>query len=122
MEAATAFSWAAHFKARPLPKLIEYSQWLGLAMPGLILGLGVLWLFLGISPLASLYGSPVLMVFALFIATIPLASRTTTAAMAQIPESLEEAAWGSGASKYRAIWDVIVRLMLARLISGWLLW
>src|SRR5690625_103831 len=121
MAAATAFSWAARFKAGPLSKLIEYSQWLGLAMPGLILGLGVLWLFLGISPLASLYGSPVLMVFALFIATIPLASRTTTAAMAQIPKSLEEAAWVSGASKYRAIWDVIVRLMLPSLISGWLL-
>src|SRR5690625_4695543 len=33
MAAATAFSWAARFKAGPLSKLIEYSQWLGLAMP-----------------------------------------------------------------------------------------
>lgn len=121
MIAATAFSWAARIRSGPLARFIEYSQWLGLAMPGLILGLGVLWLFLGIPFLAGFYGSPVLMVFALFVATIPLASRTTTAAMAQIPQSLEEAAWVSGASKYRTIWDVVVRLMLPSLISGWLL-
>lgn len=121
LAAATAFSWAARFKAGILSKLIEFSQWLGLAMPGLILGLGVLWLFLGIPPLASLYGSQFLMLFALFIATIPLASRTTTAAMAQIPKSLEEAAWIAGSSRYKAIWDIIIRLMMPSLISGWLL-
>lgn len=121
MVAATAFSWAARFRSGPLARFIEYSQWLGLAMPGLILGLGVLWLFLGVPFLSGFYGSPMLLVFALFVATIPLASRTTTAAMAQIPKSLEEAAWVAGASKYRTIWEVIVRLMLPSLVSGWLL-
>ncbi|MEB7446792.1 ABC transporter permease [Arthrobacter koreensis] len=119
--AATAFAWAARFKSGVLSRFIEYSQWLGLAMPGLILALGVLWLFLGLPFLSTFYGTPVLMVFALFVATIPLASRTATAAMAQIPKSLEEAAWVSGASKYRAIWDIIIRLMLPSLVSGWLL-
>lgn len=119
--AATAFAWAARFKGGVLSRFIEYSQWLGLAMPGLILALGVLWLFLGLPFLSTFYGTPVLMVFALFVATIPLASRTATAAMAQIPKSLEEAAWVSGASKYRAIWDIIIRLMLPSLVSGWLL-
>lgn len=121
MLAATAFAWAARFKAGVLSRFIEYSQWLGLAMPGLILALGVLWLFLGVPFLSEFYGTPVIMVFALFVTTIPLASRAAGAAMAQIPKSLEEAAWVSGASKYRAIWDVIVRLMLPSLVSGWLL-
>lgn len=119
--AATAFSWAARFKAGFLSRFIEYTQWVGLAMPGLILALGVLWLFLGVPFLSTFYGTQVIMVFALFVGTIPLASRATTAAMAQIPKSLEEAAWVSGASKYRAISDVIVRLMLPSLISGWML-
>ena len=121
MLAATAFSWAARFKSGALSRFIEYSQRLGLAMPGLILALGVLWLFLGVPLLSQFYGTQVIMVFALFVATIPLASRTASAAMAQIPKSLEEAAWISGASKYRAIWDIIVRLMLPSLVSGWLL-
>lgn len=121
MGAATAFSWAARFKAGKLAKFIEYSQWLGLAMPGLILALGVLWLFLDVPFLNGFYGTSVIMAFALFIGVIPLAGRTTGAAMAQIPKSLEEAAWVSGATKYRAAWDIVVKLMLPSLINGWLL-
>ncbi|MQA08921.1 MAG: ABC transporter permease subunit [Pseudonocardiaceae bacterium] len=119
--AATAFAWSARFKAGKLARFIEFSQWLGLAMPGLILALGVLWLFLGVGFLTVFYGTPVIMVFALFVATIPIAGRATGAAMAQIPRSLEEAAWVSGAGKGRAIWDVVAKLMLPSLISGWVL-
>jgi iron(III) transport system permease protein len=119
--AATAFAWAARFKAGKLARFIEFSQWLGLAMPGLILALGVLWLFLDVGLLTGLYGTPVIMVFALFIAVIPLAGRATGPAMAQIPRSLEEAAWVSGASKLRAAWDVVGKLMLPSLLSGWVL-
>jgi iron(III) transport system permease protein len=119
--AATAFAWAARFKAGTLARFIEFSQWLGLAMPGLILALGVLWLFLDVGFLTGFYGTPVIMVFALFVAVIPLAGRATGPAMAQIPRSLEEAAWVSGASKLRAVWDVVGKLMLPSLLSGWVL-
>ncbi|QYN39612.1 iron ABC transporter permease [Pseudonocardia sp. DSM 110487] len=119
--AATAFAWAARFKAGKLARFIEFSQWLGLAMPGLILALGVLWLFLGVGFLTGFYGTPVIMVFALFVAVIPIAGRATGPAMAQIPRSLEEAAWVSGASKPRAAWDVVAKLMLPSLLSGWVL-
>lgn len=121
MGAATAFSWASRFKSGMLSRFIEYSQWLGLAMPGLILALGVLWLFLEVPFLTGFYGTAVIMVFALFVGVIPLAGRTTGAAMAQIPKSLEEAAWVSGSTKYRAVWDVVIKLMLPSLVSGWLL-
>lgn len=121
MGASVALTWAARFRGGFLSKFIEFSQWLGLAMPGLILALGVLWLFLDVPGLDQFYGTPIIMVFALFVATIPLAGRTTSGAMSQIPKSLEEAAWVSGASKYRTIWDVIVRLMLPSLVSGWVL-
>jgi iron(III) transport system permease protein len=119
--AATAFTWAARFKAGKLARFIEFSQWLGLAMPGLILALGVLWLFLDVGFLSAFYGTPVIMVFALFVAVIPIAGRATDPAMAQIPRSLEEAAWVSGASKLRAAWDVVAKLMLPSLLSGWVL-
>ncbi|GAB3616672.1 iron ABC transporter permease [Okibacterium endophyticum] len=121
MVAATALSWAARFRAGAASRFIEYSQWLGLAMPGLILALGVLWLFLDAPGLSQFYGTPVIMIFALFVGVIPLAGRSTSAAIAQIPRSLEEAAWVSGASRYRAIWDIVVKLMLPSLASGWLL-
>ncbi|MGO2112401.1 MAG: ABC transporter permease, partial [Pseudoclavibacter sp.] len=101
MTASIGLTWAARFKSGVLSRFIDFSQWLGLAMPGLILALGVLWFFLKVPGLSTFYGTPIIMIFAMFIAVIPLAGRTTSAAMAQIPKSLEEAAWVSGASKYR---------------------
>lgn len=121
MAAATILSWAARFRGGILSRFIEFSQWLGLAMPGLILALAVLWLFLEVPGLDRFYGTPVIMVFALFVGIIPLAGRTTGGAIAQIPMSLEEAAWVSGATKYRAIWDVVIRLIAPSIISGWVL-
>ena len=121
MAAATILSWAARFRGGALSRFIEFSQWLGLAMPGLILALAVLWLFLEVPGLGQFYGTPVIMVFALFVGIIPLAGRTTGGAIAQIPMSLEEAAWVSGATKYRAIWDVVIRLIAPSIISGWVL-
>lgn len=121
MAAATILSWAARFRGGALSRFIEFSQWLGLAMPGLILALAVLWLFLEVPGLGQFYGTPVIMVFALFVGIIPLAGRTTGGAIAQIPMSLEEAAWVSGATKYRAIWDVVIRLIAPSIISGWAL-
>lgn len=121
MAASVGLTWAARYKGGFLGRVIDFSQWLGLAMPGLILALGVLWMFLEVPGLDQFYGTPVIMVFALFVASIPLAGRTTSGAMSQIPKSLEEAAWVSGASRYRTIWDVIVKLMLPSLVSGWVL-
>ncbi|UOR01608.1 iron ABC transporter permease [Leucobacter allii] len=119
--AAMLLTWAARFRAGPLARIIEFSQWIGLAMPGLVLALGVLWLFLAVPALHQFYRTPVILMFALFITTIPIASRATSGAMVQIPRSLEEAAWMSGASKSRALLLIVARLILPSFISGWVL-
>ncbi|PRI10778.1 ABC transporter permease [Leucobacter massiliensis] len=119
--AATILTWAARFRTGPLARIIEFSQWLGLAMPGLVLALGVLWLFLAVPALHQFYATPVILMFALFVITIPIASRATSGAMVQIPRSLEEAAWTSGASKGTTLVLIIARLILPSFISGWIL-
>ncbi|MDX2376368.1 iron ABC transporter permease [Microbacterium sp. LRZ72] len=119
--ASMILNWAARFRRGPLARVIEFSQWIGLAMPGLVLALGVLWLFLALPFLHGFYATPVILMFALFIITIPIASRATGGAMAQIPRSLEEAAWTSGASKAQALFMIIGRLILPSFISGWIL-
>lgn len=119
--ASMILTWTARFRKGPLARLIEFSQWIGLAMPGLVLALGVLWLFLALPFLHQFYATPVILMFALFIITIPIASRATSGAMAQIPRSLEEAAWTSGASKAKALVLIVGRLILPSFISGWVL-
>lgn len=119
--AAMLLTWAARFRKGPLARFVEFSQWISLAMPGLVLALGVLWLFLALPFLHQFYQTPVILMFGVFIVAIPLASRATSAAMAQIPRSLEEAAWVSGATKGRALFEIIAKLMLPSFISGWVL-
>lgn len=119
--AAMVLTWAARFRKGVMARVIEFSQWIGLAMPGLVLALGVLWLFLALPFLHQFYGTTVILMFALFIITIPIASRATTGAMAQIPRSLEEAAWISGASKPTTLLLIVGRLILPSFISGWIL-
>lgn len=119
--ASMILTWTARFRAGPMARVIEFSQWLGLAMPGLVLALGVLWLFLGIPFLHGFYGTPVILMFALFIITMPIAGQATRGAMAQIPRSLEEAAWTSGASKAKTLFIIVGRLILPSFVSGWVL-
>lgn len=119
--AAMLLTWAARFRAGVIARIIEFGQWIGLAMPGLVLALGVLWLFLAAPALHQFYRTPVILMVALFIITIPIASRATSGAMAQIPRSLEEAAWVSGASKAVTLVLIIGRLILPSFVSGWLL-
>src|SRR5690606_38209280 len=83
--------------------------------------LGVLWLFLGVPFLHEFYGTPVILMFALFIVTMPIAGQATRGAMAQVPRSLEEAAWTSGASKAKALFVIVGRLILPSFVSGWVL-
>jgi iron(III) transport system permease protein len=113
--------WAA--KLHPgLPKnLIETAQWLPAALPGIVLGLGVLWFFLLLPPLRGLVGTPVALVFALVISVAPLAGRAVGGAIVQVPMSLEEASWTSGANKFTALAGITARILSPSLINGWLL-
>lgn len=119
--AAMLLTWVARFRKGVMARTIEFSQWIGLAMPGLVLALGVLWLFLAVPALHQFYRTPVILMFALFVTTIPIASRATHGAMVQIPRALEEAAWMSGASKPKTLVLIVARLILPSFISGWLL-
>ncbi|MQA08920.1 MAG: ABC transporter permease subunit [Pseudonocardiaceae bacterium] len=113
--------WAAKLR-RGVPRtLIGTAQWLPAALPGIVLGLGVLWFFLLLPPLRGLVGTPFSLVFAMVISVIPLAGRAVEGAIAQVPMSLEEASWASGANKFTALTGITARIMSPSLINGWLL-
>jgi len=93
---------------------------LPMVVPGLLLALGIITVVL-IGPWKSMYGSPLLLMAALFIAVVPLASRTIAGAIVQIPAELEEATRVSGGSRARALIAVVFRLLLPSALNGWLL-
>ena len=101
----------------------EWLDWMAtaaLAIPGVVLGIGYLRTFYGVTlpdgtPLASLW---ITIVLALAIRRLPYALRACYAALQQISVSLEEAAENLGATKSRTVRRIVVPLMAGGILAG----
>ena len=103
-------------------------QWLdwgasaALAVPGVVLGIGYLRCFYGVTlpdgtPLAALW---IVIVIALAVRRLPYALRACVAALQQVSVSLEEAAENLGATKMRTVRRVVVPLMTGGMLAGFI--
>jgi iron(III) transport system permease protein len=99
---------------------LDWAATAALAIPGVVLGIGYLRTFYGVTlpdgtPLATLW---VMVVLALAIRRLPYALRACYAALQQVSESLEEAAENLGATKQRTIRRIVLPLMTGGLLAG----
>jgi iron(III) transport system permease protein len=91
----------------------------GYAIPGTVLGLGMVGFFQAALP--WLYGSPVVLVFGYLVLFVAPAIQGTGAALAQISPSLEEAARGLGRGPLATFREVTFPLLRPGLVAGWVL-
>jgi iron(III) transport system permease protein len=105
-------------RLRRLPDLCVWLLW---AVPGITLSLGIIWAYLTVPGLKSLYGTQWIVLIALVVGTTPIASRAVGGSIAQIARDLEEAARTSGASALRATGGILVRLILPSFMVSWLI-
>ena len=93
------------------------------AMPGVIIGISILLLYLLLDPILPLpvYGTLWIIVIAMSTQYISLSSRLMSAAIAQVKLELEEAADASGASWFTVIRRVVLPLIRPAFINGFLL-
>lgn len=102
-------------------KWLDYVATAALAVPGVVLGIGYLRMFLGLEvpfsdqPLASWW---IILVIALSVRRLPYALRACVAALQQVSVTLEEAAENLGATKSRTVWRVVVPLMSGGILAG----
>lgn len=89
------------------------------AMPSVVIGLSVLLIYLAV-PL-PIFGTVWIIVIAIATQYVALGTRLTTGSIAQIHESLEEAAGASGAAAHRTWRHILVPLLRRPFISGFLL-
>ena len=99
---------------------LDWAATSALAIPGVVLGIGYLRTFYGVTlpdgtPLATLW---VMVVLALAIRRLPYALRACYAALQQVSESLEEAAENLGATKQRTIRRIVLPLMTGGMLAG----
>jgi iron(III) transport system permease protein len=114
----TLVSQRSQSRLRRLPDICVWLLW---AVPGITLSLGLIWAYLSVPGLKSLYGTQWIVLLALIVGTTPIASRAVGGSIAQIGRELEEAARTSGASALRATAGILVRLIVPSFVVSWVL-
>ena len=102
---------------RTLPHLSRFA-FLPIAVPGIVLALGMIWLFA--SGVLGVFGTLWILVFAFFIHYMPYGIRWNSSAVVQIHKELEEASRVSGASSLYSFFKITFPLLKAGLITGWI--
>jgi iron(III) transport system permease protein len=98
--------------------LLDALSTVPIAVPSVIMGVGVLYWYL-VAPLpVHLYGTLTILTIAFVTITLPYAMRYLVPGMAQIKDELEEAATASGANWPQAFWRVFVPLLMPSLLSA----
>lgn len=97
---------------------LDVLAFLPVAMPGIIVGIGVLFWYLILPLPFSLYGTLTILIIAFITTHIPYGMRYMTAGMAQIKSELEEAAIVAGASPFRLFVKIYFPLLLPSFTAG----
>jgi len=112
-------SLAAYFTVRSRylgRNLLDFLSWLPFAIPGILLGVGLLYVFLGNPVLKLLYGSVALMMLAMVIAGMTLGTQILKTTILQLGAALEEAARTCGASWWYGFRHIILPILMPTLV------
>jgi iron(III) transport system permease protein len=91
--------------------ILDSICWLPSAIPGVLSGLGLLWMFLGTPFFRPFYGTLFLLVIASVLGGITLSTQILKANFVQLGNELEEASRMSGAGFWRTYFKVVFPLM-----------
>jgi iron(III) transport system permease protein len=117
----TAIALAVHRWNSGWTRLVDYIVMVPRAMPGLIAGLALLWVFLFVPFLSPLKSTMVSIWLAYTIVWLAYGMRLVSGTLLQVAPELEEAARTSGANDLRVKRDVTVPLIKYGMLASWLL-
>jgi iron(III) transport system permease protein len=117
----TLINLAAHRWSSRWSTLMDYMVLLPRAMPGIVAGLAVFWLFLFVPFLQPLRQTLFAMWLAYTLVWMAYGMRQVSASLLQIAPELEEAGRVVGATPGRVSRDLTIPLIRAGLIGSWLL-
>ena len=119
--AYTIISLAVHRWNSGWVRVLDYIALLPRAMPGIVAGLSIFWIFLFVAPLRPLRETLVSVWLAYTMVWLAYGIRMVGMSLMQIDPELEEAGRVAGASSARVRWTVTVPLVRAGLIGCWVL-
>lgn len=89
---------------------LDFVCWLPSAIPGVLLGLGLLWMFLGTPIFRPFYGSLSLLVLASVLGGVTISTQILKANLIQLGRELEEASLISGAGFWHTYFKILLPL------------
>lgn len=102
-------------------RLVDYLVMMPRAMPGLVAGLAMLWVFLFFKPLTPFRSTLLSIWLAYTIVWLAYGMRLVSGTLLQVAPELEEAGRVAGASEMRVKIDVTVPLIRYGMLASWLL-
>lgn len=117
----TVINLAAHRWPSRWSSLLDYLVLLPRAMPGIVAGLTIFWLFLFVPPLQPMRQTLIAVWIAYTLVWMAYGMRLVSASLLQIAPELEEAGRVAGASGPRVSIDFTLPLIRAGLLGSWLL-
>jgi iron(III) transport system permease protein len=116
MVLATLISWYSVRTKSLSGKLLDFVSFLPIAIPGIVMALAILTLYVR----TPLYGSVWVLIIAHVTIFLAFGTRTMNAALLQVHKELENAAAASGASWTTVLRHILVPLLWPQFLNGWL--
>ena len=117
---STMIAWnAARSKIRGA-SIPDYLTFANLAVPTVVFGLAVLFVYLGVPFLRPAYGTIWILAIVFVTRFLTYTTRLMGAAIIQIQKELEEAADASGATRFQTFRTITLPLLMPSFMNGWM--
>ncbi|MBV9324824.1 MAG: iron ABC transporter permease [Chloroflexi bacterium] len=120
LTAMTAFTTMAYIIVRTrfaARQLLDFMVWVPSTVPGIILSLGFLTLFLGTPFLRPMYGTVWIMILVAALGGVTLITQIMKTNLLQIGSELEEASWAAGAPWFFTFRRVVLPLITPSVVA-----
>jgi iron(III) transport system permease protein len=96
---------------------LDLVSWLPITLPGILVGIGLMWLFLGTPIFRPFYGTIALLILATVISGMPLGTQVIKSNLLQIGADMEEASLAAGANWWMTYRRIVLPLMTPVLVT-----
>lgn len=114
----SVIAWITIKTKLPGRSLLDHLTFIPIAIPGIVLGISLLWVYLTLP--IPIYGTLWVLLAAYITKFMPYGIRATSASMIQINKELEEASNSSGAGWFYTFRRVILPLLMPGFVAGWI--
>lgn len=101
--------------------LVEALAWLPWLLPGMVMGVGLLWAYAMLPGPVQIYGTLSALILAYVALGTPLAVRVMAGSYAQLAKDIEECSRVHGATWWQTLWRILVALSWPAFATGWIL-